>query len=69
MLFRRNITPSCAYCKHGISLGFGDVACSRRGIMTEEGSCGEFRYEPTKRKPEYAKTIKIASFEEGEMSL
>jgi len=50
-------------------LGFGDIACSRRGIMTEEGRCGAFHYEPTKRKPEYAKTLKIASFDENEMSL
>jgi len=36
-----------------MSLGFGEVACTKRGIMTEEGRCGAFRYEPTKRKPEY----------------
>ena len=69
LLFRRDIAPSCTYCKHGISLGFGEIACTRRGIMTEEGKCGAFRYEPTKRKPEYARTVKIADFDESEMSL
>jgi len=69
LLFRRNIEPSCAYCKHGASLGFGDIACSRRGIMTEEGKCGAFHYEPTKRKPEYAGVTKLAEFTEEEMSL
>ena len=53
-IFRRSIGPSCSYCHHGVSLGFDEVACTKRGIMTEAGRCGAFRYEPTKRKPEYA---------------
>jgi len=69
MLFKRNIEPSCAYCGHGISMGFGDVACSKRGIMSEDGNCNAFRYEPTKRKPEYAKTIAITEFSEEEMQI
>jgi len=43
-----------------MSLGFGEVGCSKRGIMSEEGKCNAFRYEPTKRKPEYARS-KFAS--------
>jgi len=53
LLFSRNIEPSCAYCRYGVSLGYDEVACSKRGIMSEEGKCGAFKYEPTKRKPEY----------------
>ena len=55
MLFRRNIEPRCAYCNYGMSMGFGEIACSKRGIMEDNGNCGLFRYEPTKRKPEYAR--------------
>jgi len=36
-------------------MGFGEIACSKRGIMEDNGNCGLFRYEPTKRKPEYAR--------------
>jgi len=51
MLFDRNIEPSCAYCLYGAYLGYNEIACSKRGIMTAIGSCGAFRYEPTKREP------------------
>ena len=69
MLFRRNILPSCAYCKHGVSIGFDDVACRKRGIMSEEGSCNAFRYEPTKRKPEFTQNTVMVKFSEEEMRL
>ena len=69
MLFRKNIEPSCAYCKHGATLGFGEIACSRRGIMSEGGKCTSFRYEPTKRKPEYAGSPAAVRISEDDMSL
>ena len=69
MLFRRNIKPSCSYCKFGISLGFGEVACSKRGIMSDEGECGAFSYEPTKRQPEYARKQVLPELDEEDMSL
>jgi len=53
MLFRRDIDPSCAYCVSGTHIGFGEVACRKRGIMDVEGRCNAFRYEPTKREPEF----------------
>jgi len=67
MLFRKNLQPRCEYCQSGTSLGFGEVICIRRGIVSENFMCGYFRYEPTKREPEYARSIKapdIASFED-----
>ena len=51
-MFNRNIEPSCLYCRYGAALGCNEVACSKRGIMSGEGFCGAFRYEPTKRQPE-----------------
>jgi len=69
LLFRRNIAPSCAYCKYGISLGMGEVACNKRGIMSEEGKCTSFRYEPTKRKPEFASNPVAVNISEEDMSL
>ena len=69
MLFRKNITPRCAYCKHGTSLGLDEVACSRRGIMQDVGRCSAFRYEPTKRKPEYARPVATKEYTAEEMSL
>ena len=69
MLFRNSIEPSCAYCRHGSSLGFEEVACSKRGIMTTEGKCTLFRYEPTKRKPEYRSTQAVNEISIEDMSL
>ena len=68
MLFR-NIPPSCSYCKHGISIGRGEVACSRRGIMFADGRCNAFRYEPTKREPEYAAKLVSREYSTEEMSI
>jgi len=69
MLFRRNIEPSCAYCGNGMSLGFKEIACSKRGIMSEEGKCTAFRYEPTKRQPEYANNIAPPKVSAEDMSI
>ena len=52
-----------------MSLGYEEVACSKRGIMEDSGKCGAFYYEPTKRKPEYAKAPEIAKVEESELSI
>ena len=50
-MFDNNIKPSCAYCQYATELGYDEYFCVRRGIMSSEGSCGRFRYEPTKRIP------------------
>ena len=51
MLFDVNIEPSCSYCRYGVALGRDEFACEKHGIMFGSGSCGSFRYEPTKRVP------------------
>ena len=69
MLFRRNIVPCCSYCRYGMSVGLGEVACKKRGIMFDDGSCTSFRYEPTKRKPEYPGSPVAVSVSQEDMSL
>ena len=51
MIFDKKLKPSCAYCLFGSSLGYDEYFCVRRGIMSSAGSCGKYRYEPTKRVP------------------
>lgn len=51
MLFRKDIEPSCAYCKRGNPLSESEVACSRKGIVAADSSCRAFRYDPLKRVP------------------
>ena len=50
-MFDKNIKPSCAYCRHATGLGYDEYFCVNRGIMSSAGSCGKYRYEPTKRIP------------------
>jgi len=61
MLFNRKIEPSCAYCRFGSAMGNNEFACSKRGIMLGEGSCGSFRYEPTKRIPEKLPSLIVSN--------
>ena len=51
MLFDFSIEPCCEYCFNSIALGHDEFACVKHGIMYGHGSCGSFRYEPTKRIP------------------
>jgi len=69
MLFQNNIEPCCAYCCHGTDIGYGIVACIRRGIMADYGSCGVFRYEPTKRVPKVMPGLKSSGFTEEDFCL
>jgi len=69
MLFRRDIAPSCSYCQFGTGIGFGEVVCKKRGIMSTDGNCDSFRYEPTKREPEFARSIKTTSVKAEDFSL
>lgn len=69
MLFKRNMEPSCSYCQYGVSLGFGEVACSKCGIMSAEGRCNAFRYDPFKREPEVAGNLDTSDFEERDFAL
>jgi len=69
MLFDKNIEPRCAYCSHGTDLRYDTIACTKRGIMASYGSCGAFRYEPTKRVPEAAPDFKLTEFSEEDFLL
>ena len=51
MLFRKKMPKSCAYCVHGTKLSEEQVLCMKKGIVSIEGKCGKFRYDPLKRIP------------------
>ena len=69
MLFNRNIEPCCAYCRYSETLGYDEYACSKRGIMSGFGFCGEFRYEPTKREPQPLPNLKASELSEEDFTL
>ncbi|MCL2080080.1 MAG: hypothetical protein FWH17_09660 [Oscillospiraceae bacterium] len=69
MLFRRNNLPSCSYCVHGTRLGQDEILCIKRGIMSANGKCRSFDYEPTKREPEYAQNLNISAVGEKDFAI
>ena len=52
VLFRRDMEPSCAYCRHGSQINIEKVACFKYGIVSLYGACRKFVYDPLKRQPE-----------------
>lgn len=69
MLFNRDIEPRCSYCRFGSAMGSGEFACSKRGIMLGFGSCGSFKYEPTKRIPEQPPAMKETALSEQDFAI
>ena len=61
MLFRKNITPSCAYCVKGNRISEAQVACLKRGVVDAADYCSAFQYDPFKRVP--PRPVKLATEE------
>ena len=69
MLFKKDIEPCCAYCASGVSIGQGQVACLRRGIVSAGGQCRRFRYDPLKRVPSQPAFLEAGRFSPEDFSL
>lgn len=69
MLFLKKIEPSCSYCASGSRISDTDVACLRRGIVSAQGSCRRFKYDPLKREPPHMENLDPEKFAEEDFSL
>ncbi|MCL2201498.1 MAG: hypothetical protein FWB75_05990 [Oscillospiraceae bacterium] len=69
MLFNRKMEPNCSYCQFGTDLGYGELICSKRGVVLVGGSCSSFKYEPTKRVPEPAAVIRKKEYTAEDFTL
>lgn len=69
MLFRKKIEKSCSYCKFGTKLDDNEVLCSRKGLVSIDGKCRKFRYEPLKRIPVKPKAQDFEAFASEDFSL
>ena len=69
VLFRKNIEPSCAYCKKGTQISELEVACHKRGIVPVEHHCRAFRYDPLKRVPPRPATLDTGKLDAEDFSL
>lgn len=69
MLFRKKIEKSCCYCAYGTKLEEEQVLCVKRGVVSTEGKCRKFRYDPCKRIPPKPKALDFQKFDEDDFSL
>ena len=69
MLFSNKIEPRCMYCSFSTTLDEDEIICIKRGIMSGHGSCGGFRYEPTKRMPELSPNLVDSGLSEEDFSI
>ena len=69
MLFDRNIPPACSYCFFGKAMSDSEVACKKRGIMSPEGFCRRFKYDPLKREPIRIRYINNSEYSKEDFEL
>ena len=69
MLFRKRIEKSCSYCQFSTKLGDEEVLCIKKGIVSCDGKCRKFTYDPCKRIPAKAKALDFEKYNEEDYSL
>ena len=69
MLFRKKIKKSCAYCAYGTKLDEEQVLCIKKGIVSLDGKCRKFSYDPYKRIPVKAKALDFEKYDQEDFSL
>ena len=69
MLFRKEIEPRCADCTHGTVVGEDQVACLKKGIVSEGFQCRSFRYDPLQRIPPQPAHLDFSNLKEEDFSL
>lgn len=69
MLYRKNMKPLCVYCLRAGQIDDVKMICPRRGIVSVEGSCKRFRYDPLKRIPPRPKPRLLDEFKPEDFQL
>jgi len=69
MLFNRNIEPRCAYCAHAAPIGHGEVACLKKGVVSQSAGCRRFKYDPLKRTPPRPSAVRLGSYKSEDFSI
>lgn len=69
MLFRKKIQRSCLYCTYGTKIDSDQVLCIKKGVVSTEGSCRKFEYDPCKRVPVKPKALDFSKYDEQDYSL
>lgn len=69
MLFRKKIARSCSYCVYGTKIDDEQVLCVRKGVVSVDGKCRKFNYDPCKRIPVKPKAVDFTKYDEEDFSL
>lgn len=69
MLFRKKIQRSCLYCTYGTKINDEQVLCIKKGVVSTDGSCRKFEYDPCKRVPSKPKALDFSKYDEQDYSL
>lgn len=69
MLFRKKMPRSCTYCAHGTKIDDEQVLCIQKGVVSTEGSCRKFQYDPCKRVPPKPKALDFEKYKDEDYSL
>ena len=69
MIFRKNVEPACAYCRHSREAEEDSCICVKRGIVSPWDSCRHFSYDPLKRVPETAPVPKTEGLDQADFDL
>ncbi|MCD8367531.1 MAG: hypothetical protein LUC48_05850 [Clostridiales bacterium] len=69
MLFRKDIEPRCQYCAKGEPLKDGQIACTKKGIVSPGYHCFRFQYDPLKRVPSQPAVPDFSKFSDEDFTL
>lgn len=69
MLFRKKILRACEYCARGTKLDDDSVLCAKKGVVSADGECRKFQYDPCKRVPPKAKALDFVKYDLEDFSL
>lgn len=69
MLFRKKIARSCCYCANGAKFDNEQVLCTKKGVVSADGFCRKFCYDPCKRIPSKQKALDFEKYEDEDYSL
>lgn len=68
ILFSKNITPSCSYCKYSkMSKDNKTFLCLKKGVVSSDFSCKKYSYDIFKRIPK--RFNKLLTFSEDDFKL
>ena len=68
MLFRKKMPRACKYCARSARLDEETLLCAKKGVVSIDGSCRKFQYDPLKRIPVHPKAVDFSKYDKEDYS-